>query len=102
MLSFQMKNFGMRNVVVVFGARGALGRKVVQTFSENEWLAISIKNPFSRSHSEGACVSQEDNSVVADSLADVERQIHSSGGRVGAVINVAGGFKMDNLSLIHI
>lgn len=92
-----MKNFGMRNVVVVFGAGGALGRKVLQTFSKNDWLAISVKNPLSSSHSERAsCIAQEDKSLLADSLADVERQIHSSGGRVGAVINVAGGFKMDN------
>jgi len=87
----------MSNVAVILGANGALGRALVRAFSRRDWLIIPDTQG-ALSTKESTRISSRDQISVCDVLEGLGRKIDSSGGKVRAVINVAGGFRMDSAS----
>lgn len=79
----------MGKVAVILGTGGALGQAVARRFIRSNWELIEYKRKAdAHSHS--------DITQLNDILSDTVLEIQLSGGKVQAVINVAGGFRADS------
>ena len=91
----------MTKSVVIFGANGALGRAIAQTFSNAGWSRLLVDVVPSQSEPKvsvglsGISRLQDQYNVIENKL----KELGMSSNELDAVVNVGGGFRMDDASV---
>lgn len=91
------------NTVIIFGAFGALGRAVNARFTGGSWrsVLVDVAPPGARSSAPNY-VTLHGIRSCEDQLKTIELKLRSDGipvGSVRAIVNVGGGFRMDDASV---
>lgn len=90
----------MTKWVIILGANGALGRAVSHRFASSSWRRIMC-DVSSSSSLDGLFVQLKPGSALSEQYISIENVLTSEAGsaaKVGAIINVGGGFRMEDAS----
>lgn len=91
----------MSKVIIILGANGALGRAVSKKFKGKDWKRVlcDVSDPI---HVDSEFVRLPSGTNAASQysvLKDAVLKMGIDSGKVNAVVNVGGGFRMDNAAV---